>query len=134
MPGRRGLSLAAGPHRPSYLCSLVPKLLFGNALLRNSVSRLGQLAKRPSTAKQSFADARSQTGVWEREEKFNVPSLRYAPLHQDLREGLGARQVTEDVGGRPGFHFREEPVAAVLTGKVVPGAVANHRVCGQKIL
>src|SRR5262245_34481232 len=40
--------------------NLVPKLLFGNARLRNSVS------SPRSNAKQSFADTRSQTGVWER--------------------------------------------------------------------
>src|SRR5262249_40643909 len=41
--------------------SLVPKLLFGNVCWRNSVSY------RPQTlgAEQSFAEVRSQTGVWE---------------------------------------------------------------------
>src|SRR6516164_9465369 len=40
------------------LVILVPKLLFGNAPTRNSVSRLA--------TKQSFGEVRSQTGVWER--------------------------------------------------------------------
>jgi hypothetical protein len=48
---------------------LVPKLLFGNALPRNSVSfpLLPEPDPPPSqSAKQSFAKARSQRGLWER--------------------------------------------------------------------
>src|SRR5438477_11348651 len=41
---------------------LVPKLLFGNALFRNSVSVAGGMAERNEVSQ----PGRSQTGVWER--------------------------------------------------------------------
>src|SRR5579862_1477999 len=48
--------------------NLVPKLPFGNALDRNSVS--------DSPAKQSLAESRSQTGVWERGKVTTPPGSR----------------------------------------------------------
>src|SRR5437588_10791253 len=44
--------------RHGFMLPLVPKLLFGNALPRNSVSAWKR-------AKRSFAKTSSQTGVWE---------------------------------------------------------------------
>src|SRR5437764_704420 len=51
--------------------TLAPKLRFGNAGLRNSVSR------RCRDSKRSFENIRSQTGVWERGE-WSLSSARVA--------------------------------------------------------
>src|SRR5262245_60752336 len=50
---------------------LVPKLLFGNALLRNSVSPLPPAVRARNGVSES---GRSQTGVWEREAESPSPS------------------------------------------------------------
>src|SRR5262249_10296434 len=52
---------------------LVPKLLFGNGSPRNSVAPGTSLCRAP-WAKRSFAEVRSQTGVWERGEAYTRPA------------------------------------------------------------
>jgi hypothetical protein len=85
---------------------LVPKLLFGNGGPRNSVSLI-------STAKQSFAKVRSQTGVWERGDGNTSPFIgtwKAIALPPGNEVTLWLLQVTEK-DGQPQINLLVPPNA-----------------------